>query len=138
MSIIHNAALRHYAEFFACDQVISTTPTVGNGQAGKNPQNIANVGGRWGVIISASKDKTLTIPNNGTFVIQMSDTKGNVGTLTHTNRTGRSEVYNDTQKVLQMNASNVFTYQGGPLTLTFSGGAGTSGTFDASPYYNAS
>ena len=138
MSIVYKGALRQYDEFFAYKQTITTTMTAGNGQAGRNPQVIANTGGRWGVIISASEDSSITIPAGGTISIQIADTHGNISTMVHTNESGAEEVYSDTEKVLEMNASNEFTYKGGPVTLSFMGAGGTTGTFDASPYYNAS
>ncbi len=98
--MFNRESLRHYGEYMAFNQALTTSLVNGNGVNGANPHTIYSMNGRFGLTVSAAKGATVSIPAGGNLTVQVTSDNGTVETLKYVNSGTAAMVFTDTQEIV--------------------------------------
>jgi hypothetical protein len=128
--MFNNEALRHWGEYIAYNQALTTSLTAGNGTNGANPHTAYNMNGQFGVTVSASKGATVSVPAGGTVTVGAVSDNGSSEQLVWKNTLAKARVFSNTQEIEAFIFSPAIR---GQVTVSIAS-TGT-GTVDVNPSY---
>ena len=128
--MFNREVIRHFGEYIAFNQALTTALVNGNGTNGANPHTVYSMNGQFGVTVSAAQGATVTIPAGGNITVQATSDNGSVETLKYVNSGTTPEVFTETQGIVAFIFSPEMR---GEVTVAISS-TGT-GSVDINPSY---